>query len=117
MSATASIQTDKKYNILTVPLQAITTRTDLKGDTTKKAKLADEMLEQVFVIKADNTLEVREITTGIQDISNIEVVKGLKEGEKVVTGPYSAISKTLKAGTKVAGKKEEKTPPVNKKAK
>lgn len=117
MSATASIQTDKKYNILTVPLQAITTRTDLKGDTTKKAKLADEMLEQVFVIKADNTLEVREITTGIQDISNIEVVKGLKEGEKVVTGPYSAISKTLKAGTKVAGKKEEKAPPVNKKAK
>ncbi|MCE5319723.1 MAG: efflux RND transporter periplasmic adaptor subunit [Bacteroidales bacterium] len=117
MSATASIQTDKKYNILTVPLQAITTRTDLKGDTTKKAKLADEMLEQVFVIKADNTLEVREITTGIQDISNIEVVKGLKEGDKVVTGPYSAISKTLKAGTKVAGKKEEKVPPVNKKAK
>lgn len=117
MSATASIQTDKKYNILTVPLQAITTRTDLKGDTTKKAKLADEMLEQVFVIKADNTLEVREITTGIQDISNIEVVKGLKEGEKVVTGPYSAISKTLKAGTKVAGKKDEKAPPVNKKAK
>ena len=117
MSATASIQTDKKYNILTVPLQAITTRTDLKGDTTKKAKLADEMLEQEFVIKADNTLEVREITTGIQDISNIEVVKGLKEGEKVVTGPYSAISKTLKAGTKVAGKKDEKAPPVNKKAK
>ncbi|HPS95222.1 MAG TPA: efflux RND transporter periplasmic adaptor subunit [Bacteroidales bacterium] len=117
MSATASIQTDKKYNILTVPLQAITTRTDLKGDTTKKSKLADEMLEQVFVIKADNTLEVREITTGIQDISNIEVVKGLKEGDKVVTGPYSAISKTLKAGTKVAGKKEEKAPPVNKKAK
>ena len=117
MSATASIQTDKKYNILTVPLQAITTRTDLKGDTTKKSKLADEMLEQVFVIKADNTLEVREITTGIQDISNIEVVNGLKEGDKVVTGPYSAISKTLKAGTKVAGKKEEKAPPVNKKAK
>lgn len=107
MSATVSIQTDKKYDILTVPLQAITTRTDLKGDTTKKAKLADDMLEQVFVIKADNTLEVREITTGIQDISNIEVLTGLKEGEKVVTGPYSAISKTLKAGAKVIGKKEE----------
>lgn len=107
MSATVSIQTDKKYDILTVPLQAITTRTDLKGDTTKKTKLADDMLEQVFVIKADNTLEVREITTGIQDISNIEVLTGLKEGEKVVIGPYSAISKTLKAGTKVIGKKEE----------
>ena len=117
MSATASIQTDKKYNILTVPLQAITTRTDLKGDTTKKAKLSDEMLEQVFVIKADNTLEVREITTGIQDISNIEVVKGLKEGEKVVIGPYSAISKTLKADTKVTGKKEEKKPEPAKKTK
>ncbi|EKD30604.1 MAG: hypothetical protein ACD_77C00508G0002 [uncultured bacterium] len=107
MSATVSIQTDKKYDILTVPLQAITTRTDLKGDTTKKVKLADDMLEQVFVIKADNTLEVREITTGIQDISNIEVLTGLKEGEKVVIGPYSAISKTLKAGAKVIGKKEE----------
>ena len=106
MSATASIQTEKRADIISIPVQTITTRSDLSKDTTNKKN--DVVAEQVFVVKEDNTLEVRVITTGIQDITNIEVLTGLNEGERIVTGPYSAISKTLKADSKVTWGKEEK---------
>ena len=53
-----------------------------------------------------------EVKTGIQDDENIEILSGLKEGEEVVTGPYSAISRKLKAGMQVRiedkDKKEKK---------
>lgn len=100
MSASVSIQTAKKSDILTIPIQAITTRADLLSDTTKKSLGGNEVVEQVFVMKGD-TLEVRKITTGIQDLNNIEVLTGIKDGDVVVTGPYAAISKTLKSGSKV----------------
>lgn len=101
MSATASIQTERRDNIISIPVQTITTRNDLFTDTLANKK-SDELREQVFVVKEDNTLEVREIETGIQDITNIEILSGLKEGERIVTGPFSAISKTLKSGAKVS---------------
>lgn len=106
MSATASIQTERRDNIISIPVQTITTRKDLTTDTL--AVKGDELAEQVFIVKEDNTLEVREVKTGIQDITNIEILSGLNEGERIVTGPYSAISKTLKSGTKVTwdGKKK-----------
>ncbi|OJV21572.1 MAG: hypothetical protein BGO30_02405 [Bacteroidetes bacterium 41-46] len=106
MSATASIQTERRDNIISIPVQTITTRKDLTTDTL--ARKGDELAEQVFIVKEDNTLEVREVKTGIQDITNIEILSGLNEGERIVTGPYSAISKTLKSGTKVTwdGKKK-----------
>ena len=102
MSASVSIQTARKDSILTIPLQSITTRTDLIADSIKTKLGINESVEQVFVVKEDNTVEVREITTGIQDLSNIEILTGLKDGEVIVTGPFSAISKTLKKGTAVA---------------
>ena len=101
MSATASIQTERRDNIISIPVQTITTRNDLFTDTLANKK-SDELSEQVFVVKDDNTLEVRKIETGIQDITNIEILSGLNEGERIVTGPYSAISKTLKSGAKVS---------------
>jgi HlyD family secretion protein len=107
MSATASIHTERKDNIISIPVQTITTRKDLFEDTLAN-KSSEELAEQVFIVKEDNTLEVREVKTGIQDITNIEIISGLKEGEKIVNGPYSAISKTLKSGSKVTtdGKKK-----------
>ena len=100
MSASVSIQTETKKNVLSLPIQAITTRADLLTDSIKKSLGTNEAVEQVFVVKGD-TLEVRKITTGIQDLNNIEVTSGILEGEVVVTGPYSAISKTLKSGKKI----------------
>ncbi len=59
------------------------------------------MLEVVFVLQKDNSVKLVTVKTGIQDINNIEVTQGLKEGDEVITGPYTIVGKTLKTGTKV----------------
>jgi HlyD family secretion protein len=101
MSASVSIQTSRVENALSIPLQSITTRSDLIADSVKTKMGVNESLEQVFVVKEDNSVEVRTITTGIQDLTKIEVVTGLSEGDIIVTAPFSAISKTLKRESKV----------------
>ena len=94
MSASVNITTNKKENILTIPLQSITTR-KIDGDTTQGA-------QKVFIYNsANNKVEVREIETGIQDMSQIEVTKGLSDSVKIVTAPYSAISRELKNNSTV----------------
>lgn len=119
MSASADIQTKTHANVLSVPINAVTTRD--KNDSTKTgSKKADESnvkstssleddLEVVcFVIdKAGKVTRVK-VKTDIQDINNIEITEGLKEGDQVVTGPYDVVSKTLKAGkqVKVVDKKD-----------
>ena len=62
---------------------------------------SNELEEVVFVVGADNKIGRRVVTTGIQDINYIEITTGLKEGEQVVTGPFNAVSKTLKNGDKI----------------
>ncbi len=104
MSASVSVQTNRRENVVAIPLQAITTRTDLMSDSLK----INESREQVFVVKQDNTVEVREITTGIQDLTYIEVLTGLTDGERIVTAPFSAISKNLKPETTVKHEEKEK---------
>ncbi len=96
MSATVKIQTETARNVLSVPIQAVTARAD-----TSAAGLADGLFkEYVFVVKGDS-VEMREVTTGIQDTRHIAVLSGLQAGEEVVEGPYGAVSKTLKSGIKI----------------
>jgi HlyD family secretion protein len=97
MSATVDIVTNRKNNVLSVPIQAVTTRKDTlnsTAETTKKYK------EYVFVISENKAIQT-EIETGIQDNKHIEVLKGLSEGMIIAEGPYNAISKTLSDGAKV----------------
>ena len=98
MSASVSIQTEKKENILMVPLQAITTRKGIADSL----DASSETLQQIFVFdKAKGTVEVACVKTGIQDMTNIEITGGLDKDDKIVTAPYSAISKDLKNGSAV----------------
>lgn len=125
MSASADIQTRTNRNVIVVPINAVTTRD--KNDTASivakpkagsgevktvspspegdgQANTAggnDNMIEVVFVLQKDNTVKLLPVKTGVQDINNIEITKGLNEGEEVVTGPYTVVSKNLKTGTKV----------------
>ena len=107
MSASADIQTRTQRNVLSVPINAVTTRD--KADSTKKntaaaaddSKSIDDLDVVVFVKGADNKVNPVKVSTGIQDINYIEVSKGLKAGDEVVTGPYDVVSKTLKAGDQV----------------
>jgi HlyD family secretion protein len=119
MSTTVDIKTESRDNVLTVPIQSVTTRAekDLKEKDedfakTTKANTATtdkkELKEIVFVATAAGKAEAREVKTGIQDANYIEIVSGLKEGEQVVKAPFKLISKTLKDGDaiKVVDEKE-----------
>ena len=107
MSASVDIFTKTTEGALTVPLIAVTTREDKEEDTdpdapeAKKAALGlNDIKEIVFVISGD-TVSVKEVVTGIQDNDYIEVKSGLAEGDNVVTGPYSAVSRKLEAGSRI----------------
>ena len=116
MTATVDIITNKKKNIIGVPISAIV----IKSDTTdsKKPYVAEtssataEKFEAVYVKEGD-VAKLRIVKTGIQDDSNIEILSGLKEGETVITGPYNTVTKSLKQGDKV----EVASPEIEKKEK
>lgn len=116
MSAAVEIKTTIKENILSVPIQSVTTREkeglakkEAKSDTDGGAsnKKIDELREVVFVYEKGDTIQMVEVKTGIQDDSYIEILTGLKKGAKVVSAPYSLIFKKLKQGDKVIVVKEE----------
>ncbi|MDP1762424.1 MAG: efflux RND transporter periplasmic adaptor subunit [Sediminibacterium sp.] len=116
MTASADIQTRTRENVLSVALNAVTTR-DKKSDIApgeenkedkkpeqEKAKSTssdDDIEEVVFVLQKDNKVKKIKVKTAIQDLNYIEIVEGLQEGDEVITGPYSIVSKTLKEGTLV----------------
>jgi HlyD family secretion protein len=68
----------------------------------------EKIKEYVFVIGKDNKTELREVTTSVQDNEFIKIVTGLKQGERVVVAPFSAIARTLKKGdlVKIVPKKD-----------
>lgn len=120
MNASADIKTKRKDNVISVPIAAVAARvkgTDTNIEDKKKQQkkntdnnnaddatntvASDELEEVVFVLGNDSKIEKRVVTTGIQDINYIEITSGLKEGEQIVTGPYNAVSKTLRSGDKV----------------
>jgi HlyD family secretion protein len=137
MSVSANIETRYRSNVLTVPIQSVTTRlpTNSPADTTNTtstnaastntsatnssaAKKADEPpkpIEVVFIIEGDHVKQVP-VKRGISDDNFVEITDGLKEGQEVVSGGYKAINRDLEDGTKVtvnaeaAGQDKEKKP-------
>lgn len=107
MSASVEILTQTAKDVLVVPIESVTvkSKSDIDSTQTKSrqpkagAKENDEV-EVVFVIQ-NGTVNPVSVKTGIQDDKNIHIESGLKENEEVVTGPFSAISRTLKRGDKV----------------
>lgn len=131
MSATVEIQTKRVTKVLSVPIQAVTTRdtTEKKPKTGKKEKegekeidmdetgqMTQETLEDttknknktecVFVI-TNGKVKLKPVKIGIQDLNYMEIISGLSDSDKVVTAPYNALSKTLKEGSSVEVVKKE----------
>ncbi len=109
MSASVEIFTEEVSDALSVPIQAVTTREKGVLEGKKKDKDAkdkksntgnDEVIEIVFVVSGD-TVRYVPVKTGIQDDDFIQVVSGLADGDMVVTGPYTQISKKLEQGDEV----------------
>lgn len=101
MSASVDIQTVKKSNILTVPIQAVTTREIPDSLRKENAKGEEEEIEEVVFVHDGEQVYKRNIKVGIQDESYIQIIEGLKKGESIVTAPYRAISKKLEDEMKV----------------
>lgn len=119
MTATVEIETQTKPNILSIPIQAVTTRMDstkmqTMNDPTRPGAeeesadqlTRDEMMEVLFTVD-NGIVSQRKIKTGIQDKNFIEIVSGISENETAVVAPYNAISKKLKNGDKVQVVKKE----------
>ncbi|MCD6596976.1 MAG: efflux RND transporter periplasmic adaptor subunit [Bacteroidales bacterium] len=106
MSATVDIQTESKFDILSIPIQAVTTRTDTLGNENEDEDIIsnsdDEEKVVVFVLSDDEKMTLqREVKTGIQDNNYIELMEGIDEDDKVIVAPYSAVSKKLSDSTLV----------------
>ena len=119
MSATVEIQTETAKDVLTVPIQAVTTRIEQDSldkinsknktkqsdynenvEVVSSAKKTGEIQECVFIFDKETAVK-QDVKTGIQDNTYIQILSGLKDGQEIITGPYSAVSKTLKDKDKV----------------
>jgi len=96
MSASVEIQTKKVTNVLTVPIQAVTTRSE-SGDTLKAVK---DMQEVVFTLDSAKVVKIP-IKTGIQDESYIEILSGLSNNQEVIIAPFRTVNKKLKGEEEV----------------
>ena len=95
MSATVDIQTETKYDILTIPIQAVTTRLDTIGQEQNDLVVADKDPDVIVFKVIDDYVMSQIVETGIQDNNYIEITSGLSLEEDVVIAPYNAISRKL----------------------
>ena len=137
LSCTADIQTNMVKDVVAVPMQSVTIRTGDSNlspeEIEQKKKIADakekadnnaevenerlarqaekeerETLKKVVFLKDGGKAKMVRVTTGIADDANIEIKSGVKPGDEVISGSYSAISRKLKDGAKVVMEKAEK---------
>ena len=120
MSATVDIITEERLGAIAIPIQALTTPRPSKKSDEKKPSMSVEVSSGgndwsqmkrssgnkskstvVFVLKEDNTVEQRVVEAGIVGDRDYEILSGLEEGEKIVTGSFIAISRELFDGAAV----------------
>ncbi|HYG20756.1 MAG TPA: efflux transporter periplasmic adaptor subunit, partial [Ohtaekwangia sp.] len=103
---------NRKENILSVPLAAVTTRnpedkggekkdqngppSDQNNDQKKPAPKKEDKV--VVFVNNNGKAKMVEVKTGISDYENIEVITGISDSTEVITGPFLAVSKRLKDG-------------------
>jgi HlyD family secretion protein len=127
MSAAVDIITENREQVLTIPIQSLTSpRQAPDGESKKKSSNFSVSVESgnekrqwgnrsqqsgnkgrnvVFVVKG-NTVEQRFVETGIVGDVDYEIISGLEEGEEIVVGGFVAISRDLYNGAKVTVKEK-----------
>lgn len=109
MSASAEITTRKVQGAISVPINAVAVR-DAQGEamdeesessmsnasSSTSPSGAAETFEEVVFVRSGNKALLRKVKTGIQNDQHIQILSGLRQGEEIVTAPYSAVSKDLK---------------------
>lgn len=138
MTASVEILTNRKTNVMSVPLSAVTTRNpddenkpegDQNGpqnnnnqqNNNGQQKPVEKKKDKVVVfVNEGGKAKMIEVKTGISDYDNIEILSGLSDSSQVVTGPFLVVSKRLKDGERIQGqadkdKKKEEKPAAEKK--
>lgn len=110
MSATVDIMTEIESDVLSIPIQAVTTRSDsslaegseeLEESEEVEESSEEELNEVVFMVNDESKAEFIKIKTGIQDNNFIQILEGIEEDDEIITAPYNAISKKLKTDAMV----------------
>jgi HlyD family secretion protein len=133
MSATVDIKTNKVDNVLSIPVQAVTTREkdgeepkedkkpdnerELKAEDSRTKSAAKTQIQEVVFVALGDTVVQRIVTTGIQDNSYIQVLSGLQANDEIVTGPYTVVSRRLETGNRIDREKLKKEKAERKKNK
>lgn len=116
MTTNVDIITNRKNDILTIPLSALTIR-DVKEenkDETLNGSLESNEInnkavkKEVVFLNEGGIAKMVEVSTGISDFDNIEIIKGLEEGQEVVSGPFTILSKRLDGGDAITSEKNKK---------
>jgi HlyD family secretion protein len=95
LSATAKIVTATRHDVLSIPLQALTVRTQRELETPADSnapttRSGSQEVQGVFVVH-DGRAEFKKVETGISGASEIEVTSGLAAGDEIITGSYKVI--------------------------
>ena len=101
MSATADIITEKKENILSIPIQSLTARKDsdemvfLVSDKMLAKEGDESKFSDKKVKKGMKFVHSTPVKVGISSETHYEIKSGIREGDRIVTGSFKAISKDL----------------------
>ena len=117
MSASVDIETQTARRVVAVPLQSVTVRSRADGRTPEQLKREREkqtgvssielekqtvkQLQRVVFRKKGDKVELVPVQTGIADNNYMEIRLGVRPDDEIVSGPYSALSKDLKDGSRV----------------
>ena len=108
MTATVEIITNKMRDALVVPIQAVTVRSDTSSNAVSYERVLSEDVDESFeVVFTPDGMKagLLVVESGIQDDEFI-IVTGVEDSTEVVTGPYSAVSRNLKRGTRITTDKK-----------
>ena len=118
MSALVYVYTDRVEDTWTVPIQAVTVEklgpmggdggNGSNGGPAGNTAALGTAKEIVYLLQPDNTVKTQYVTTGLADEQYIQIREGISDSLKLVTGPYTAVSKTLRDGAKVIVKEGPK---------
>lgn len=109
MSMTADIETATKKNILTVPIQSVTTRAPKLKESEKpkdeepfpevsKLAMNEKAIECIFIVE-EGKAKMVPVKRGINDESYVELLEGATEDAEVISGTYKAINRDLEDGS------------------
>jgi len=107
MSATVDIKTNTVYDVVSVPIQAVTVRNFAEQDSvdTEEPSVRNvnetEDFRRVVFMNDNGVARQLEVETGISNNTYIQIMSGLEAGQEIITGSYRVLSRELEDGDEI----------------